>query len=59
MTEEVTCDLSCGRKAVAKIGKLNLCEVCHDKFSENNPAPRLRFEDVVMPGDHSLEDEVL
>ena len=60
ITHESLCDLSCGREAVVKIGKLNLCEVCVDSFPEIDiPGPRLRFEDVLMPDRPLADDEVL
>ena len=59
MIEQGFCDLSCGRKAVRKVGKLNLCDHCVDKVPELDiPGPRLRFEDVLVP-DRPREDEVL
>jgi hypothetical protein len=57
MTEQL-CDLGCGRTAVVKVGRLNLCEPCADEGCIDIPGPRLRFEDVIGP-DRSLEDEVL
>jgi hypothetical protein len=57
MTEQL-CDLGCGRNAVVKVGRLNLCEPCADEGCIDIPGPRLRFEDVIGP-DRPLEDEVL
>ena len=59
MTEQLLCALGCGRNAVIKVGKLNLCDHCVDEVPELDiPGPRLRLEDVVVP-DCSREDEVL
>jgi len=56
--EQSFCDLGCGRAAVVKVGRLNLCEPCPDERSIDIPGPRPRLEDVVVP-DRTLEDEVL
>jgi hypothetical protein len=59
MTEQLKCDLSCGRKAVVKVGRLNLCERCADENPDGDRlGPRLRLEDVVMP-DRPVGDEIV
>jgi len=48
MTEKKKCDFLCGRDAVMQIRRLNLCEECADEnLGEEEPEPRLTFEDVI------------
>lgn len=59
MTEQLPCDLGCGRTAAMRVGRLNLCDRCADELPELDiPGPRLRFEDVIVP-ERSREDEAL
>lgn len=59
MTEQLKCDLGCGRNAIVQVAKRNLCEQCAVESSDaDGPGPRLRLEDVVTT-DRPMGDEVL
>jgi hypothetical protein len=59
MTERIRCDFKCGRNAVMKVGKLNLCTECADSNPEGDDSmPKLRLEDLVTL-DGPIGDEIL
>jgi hypothetical protein len=48
MTEHKKCDCACGRDAVTKFGRLNLCEECAGEILDSNgPFPKPRLRDLI------------
>ena len=47
MNEPKKCDGACGRDAVTRFGKFDLCEQCAEELDSNGPFPKPAAQDLI------------